>query len=195
MHAKSRQREPARERGGPAEDIGAANAHGVRPRVLIVAPSFDMLGGQAVQAARLFRRFQQEPWLEIRFLPINPRMPSFLRRVERVKYLRSIRTTLLYWAALLLHVPRYDVIHVFSASYLSFVLSPTPAILVAKSFRKKIILNYRSGEAEDHLRRWRRTVMPTLGLVDKIAVPSNFLVDVFARFDLHAHAIPNFVDT
>jgi glycosyltransferase involved in cell wall biosynthesis len=87
------------------------------------------------------------------------------------------------------------VIHVFSASYLSFLLAPTPAILVAKLFNKKILLNYHSGEAEDHLRRWRRSAIPTIRLVDQVAVPSEYLVKVMAAFDLRAIAIYNLIET
>ena len=41
-------------------------------RVLLIAPSMDILGGQAVQAERLLTRLRQEPSLEMGFLPINP---------------------------------------------------------------------------------------------------------------------------
>src|SRR5204863_8487917 len=82
-----------------------------------------------------------------------------------------------------------------SASYFSFLLAPTPAILVAKLYDKRIVLNYRSGEAADHLRRWRRTAIPTIRLVDEIAVPSDYLVDVLAQFELVSRPISNFVDT
>src|SRR4051812_40084938 len=75
-----------------------------RLRILIVAPSLDILGGQAVQAKRLLERLQQEPSLEVSFLPVNPPMPGFLKRVQHIKYIRSVRTTLLYWAALSRHV-------------------------------------------------------------------------------------------
>jgi hypothetical protein len=66
-------------------------------------------------------------------------------------------TSLLYVATLLAKVRKYDVVHVFSASYFSFVLAPTPAILIARLYGKKVLLNYHSGEAEDHLERWQRT--------------------------------------
>ena len=168
----------------------------VRPlRVLIVAPSLDILGGQAVQAARLLERLREEPTLEVSFLPVNPRLPGPLRRLQGVKYLRTVVTSLYYWGLLLARVPQYDVIHIFSASYLSFVLAPTPAILVARLYDKRIILNYRSGQAADHLRRWRRTAIPTIRMADAVAVPSGYLVDVFAQFEIVSRSIPNFVDT
>jgi L-malate glycosyltransferase len=164
------------------------------PRILLVAPSLDILGGQAIQASHLLSRLATDDAIRISFLPINPRLPSILSKLQRIKYLRTIVTSVLYIALLLLRVPRYDVIHVFSASYFSFVLAPTPAILISKLFRKKVVLNYHSGEAEDHLNRWRRTAIPTLELADVIVVPSGYLVDVFARFGLRAFSIPNIVD-
>lgn len=187
-----------------ATDANATNATSAKAtpeegrrtvRVLIVAPSLGILGGQAVQAARLFARLQAEPSLEVSFLPINPRLPGLFGKLQGVKYVRTVLTSVAYVATLLARVRRFDVIHVFSASYASFVLAPTPAILVAKLYGKKVVLNYRSGQAEDHLSRWRRTAIPTIRLVDEVAVPSPYLVDVFARFDLHARSIYNFVET
>lgn len=165
-----------------------------RLRVLIVAPSLEILGGQAVQASRLVERLRDEPSIDVSFLPVNPTLPGALRKLQAIKYVRTVVTSLLYWGLLLARVRKFDVIHVFSASYLSFVLAPTPAILVARLYGKKIVLNYRSGEAADHLRRWRRTAIPTIRMVDEIAVPSGYLVDVFAQFELVSRSISNFVD-
>ncbi|MBO0799338.1 MAG: glycosyltransferase, partial [Blastocatellia bacterium] len=168
---------------------------GAKPiRVLIVAPSLDILGGQAVQARRLLERFENEPFLDVSFLPVNPRLPGPLGKLQTVKYLRTIVTSILYWAMLLRRVRSYNVIHVFSASYWSFLLAPAPAILVSRLYGKKVLLNYRSGEAEDHLRNWRKTALPIMKMVDRIVVPSGYLVDVFRRFGLSAEAVPNTID-
>lgn len=163
-------------------------------RVLIVAASLDILGGQAVQAERLVRHLQQEPSVEVSFLPINPRLPGKLRKLQSIKYVRTLTTSILYCLKLLREVRKYDVIHIFSASYLSFLIAPTPAIVVSKLYGKKIVLNYHSGEAEDHLRRWRRSTIPILNLTDAIAVPSEYLVRVFASFGLKATAIFNIIE-
>lgn len=164
-------------------------------RVLMVAPSLDILGGQAVQAARLLENLSREPGLEIHMQPINPRLPGALRHLQKIKYVRTILTSLVYGAQLLWRVRSYDVIHIFSASYFSFVLAPTPAILAARLYGKRALLNYRSGEAEDHLQRWRRTALPTVRLVDEIVAPSGYLVDVFGRFGFRARSIFNTVET
>jgi glycosyltransferase involved in cell wall biosynthesis len=193
MEQQVSQQESMEGKRGAQADAGLAA--GRRLRVLIVAPSIDILGGQAVQAARLLEGLGQEPSLEVGFLPINPRLPGPLGRLQRIKYVRTFVTTLQYAASLLKAVRKYDLVHVFSAAYFSFVLAPTPAMLCAKLYGKKIVLNYHSGEAEDHLTRWRRTAIPTLKLADAIAVQSDYLVNVFARFKLQARAIFNHLET
>ncbi len=168
---------------------------GRKLRVLIVAPSFDILGGQSVQAARLQQRLNEEPSLEVGFLPINPRLPGFLRHLQNIKYVRTIVTSVAYVISLLRRVYHYDIIHVFSASYLSFVIAPTPAILIGKLYGRKVLLNYHSGEADDHLQRWRRTAIPTIRVCDSVVVPSEYLLRVFASYGLKTHAIFNLIDT
>ncbi len=163
-------------------------------RVLIAAPSLDILGGQARQAVRLREGLSSEPSLQVGFIPHNPRLPFPLRWLQRIKYIRTIATALYYILSLLVTVPRYDVVHVFSASYYSYLTCAVPPILIAKLFGKRSILNYRSGEAEDHLQNWRLTARPIMRLADVIVVPSGYLVDLFGRFDLPARAIYNLVE-
>jgi glycosyltransferase involved in cell wall biosynthesis len=162
-------------------------------RVLIAAPSLDILGGQSRQAVRLMEGLKREDDLQIGFLPHNPRLPGFLKVLQKVKYVRTVSTTLFYLVLLLLRVRKYDIIHVFSASYYSYSLSAAPALFIARLFGKKSILNYRSGEAEDHLATWK-TAVPSIRMADQIVVPSGYLVDVFARFGLRARAINNIVE-
>src|SRR5258708_37128325 len=129
------------------DPVATARSSEAPLRILIVGPSLDILGGQAVQAERLMKRLQAEPSLEVGFLPINPRLPGVLRKLQAIKYVRTIVTSIMYCVTLLARVRRYDVIHVFSASYFSFVLAPTPAMLIAGLYGRKILLNYHTGEA------------------------------------------------
>jgi glycosyltransferase involved in cell wall biosynthesis len=162
-------------------------------RVLIAAPSLDILGGQSRQAIRLREGLSREPDLEVGFVPHNPRLPGVLRWLQSIKYVRTVVTTLYYVLLLLWRVRQYDIIHIFSASYYSYSLSVIPALFIARLYGKKSILNYRSGEAEDHLANWR-TAIPTVRWADEIVVPSGYLVDVFARHGLQARAIHNIVE-
>ena len=136
---------------------------------------------------------RKEPELVVSFLPHNPRLPGILRSLQRIKYVRTIVTTLYYIALLLWRVRKYDIIHSFCASYYSYSLSAIPALAISRLYGKKSILNYRSGEAEDHLETWR-TAVPTIRWADEVVVPSGYLVDVFARYGLRATAIHNIVE-
>lgn len=162
-------------------------------RVAIVAPSLGILGGQAVQADRLLRSWLNDPDVEAWLVPINPVPPGLLRHASRVKYVRTVVTQLTYWPLLLREVRRADVVHVFSASYFSFLLAPLPAVLIARLYGKPVLINYRSGEAPDHLAR-SRMARAVLARTDLNVVPSSFLQDVFARFGLGARVVHNIVD-
>jgi L-malate glycosyltransferase len=162
-------------------------------RVLIIAPSIRTVGGQSVQAKRLVEAFGREPSLDITFLPINPLLPGPLGRLQEIKYVRTVVTTFCYCLLLLLRARGCDIIHVFSASYWSFLLSPAPAILIARLFGKKVLLNYHSGEAEDHLANWR-SALPIVRLAHKVAAPSGYLEEVFGRFGVRAEVVPNTLD-
>jgi glycosyltransferase involved in cell wall biosynthesis len=155
-------------------------------RVLLIAPSLNIIGGQSVQANQLLRCLANEPSTQVRFLPINPRLPSALSR----KYLRTLITLVLYLARLLANVPRADILHVFTPGYLAFYLAPAPALLLARLFGKRTILNYHDGRALDHLTRWPMA-RRLMRLATVIVVPSDYLVDVFACFGLHATRIHN----
>ncbi len=160
-------------------------------RVLIVAAPPDWLGGQAVQAARLLDGLKREPGVEAELLPIHPRLPGALQLLHEIKYVRTVVYTIAYLALLLLRLPRFDVAHIFAASYFSFVIAPAPAVLIAKLYGKPVLLNYHSGEAEDHLRRWPRSTKLIFGLADRVVTPSQYLVGVFAQFGIEAEAVSN----
>lgn len=162
-------------------------------RVCLVGPSLDILGGQAIILNRLRQRLATVPDLEVSFLPVNPRLPGALSALQRVKYLRTVVTSVAYAWSLLRTMRHVDVVHAFSASYWSFLLAPVPAMIIGRLFGRTVVLNYRSGEADDHLANWRSAV-PLMRLAHAIVVPSGYLVDVFARHGLRAHAIVNFVE-
>ncbi|MBI1765627.1 MAG: glycosyltransferase family 4 protein [Acidobacteria bacterium] len=163
-------------------------------RVCLVAPSLEITGGQSRQAARLLAAFQHERTLALGFIPHNPRLPAPWRKLQRLKFVRTVVTTSYYWWLLLTQLWRYDIVHIFSASYFSYLLAVAPAILIGKLYGKRVILNYRSGEAEDHLQHWPLTTKPIMRLADRIVAPSSYLVDVFARFGLQAESIFNIVE-
>ncbi|MGC2544174.1 MAG: glycosyltransferase family 4 protein [Candidatus Sulfotelmatobacter sp.] len=169
----------------------SGSAH--RLKVAIVAASLRYVGGQSVQADLLCRHWQDDPAVEARFIPIDPAFPSLLRWVDHIPLLRTLVRQPIYLFTLWKGLADVDVAHIFSASYWSFLVAPAPAMWVAHLRGKKSVIHYHSGEARDHLQRFRsaREILPK---ADRLVVPSGYLVRVFREFGLEAQAIPNIVD-
>ena len=163
------------------------------PKIALVAPGLDSPGGQGIQASTLASKLRREGY-EVTFIPVNPWFPRGTRWLRRFPYVRTLLNEMLYLPSLL-RLRRVDVVHVFSASFWSFLLAPVPAILVAQCLGKRVVLNYHSGEAADHLARWGKLVHPWLKVVDEIVVPSEYLKRVFAWHGYQVRVIKNAVDT
>jgi glycosyltransferase involved in cell wall biosynthesis/peptidoglycan/xylan/chitin deacetylase (PgdA/CDA1 family) len=174
--------------GCPGHDVSVR-----RPRVALVGPSLDVLGGQSVQAAALVDGMRREG-LDVAFVPTDPRFPAGLRRLRAWPGVRTVLNEALYLPSLF-RLRGVDVVHVFSASFWSFLLAPLPAMLMARAFGARVILNYHSGEAEEHLGRWGSLVHPWLRRAHAIVVPSQYLRRVFAGHGYAARVVPNVVDT
>lgn len=179
----------------PRRIASAASSSRAGVRVCVVAPSMAVPGGQAMQALRLREQLAAMPGTSVSFVATNPPPPRGLRPLARVRYVRTLVTFVRYAGSLVRQLRACDVVHVFSPSYWAFIVATLPAMLVARAYGKAVLLNYHSGEAEDHLARWRATLPLMLRLAHRIVVPSDYLVHVFARAGIEASAIENFVDT
>jgi glycosyltransferase involved in cell wall biosynthesis len=161
-------------------------------KVAIVAASPRWIGGQGVQADLLVRDWLNDREVSVRFIPIDPVLPAWLRWVERIPVLRTFVRAPLYLASLWSGIRDVDIVHIFSASYSSFLISALPAWMIGVLRQKKTLFHYHSGEARDHL-RGSRLARRVLRQADKIVVPSAYLANVFREFGMVAQAIPNVV--
>jgi glycosyltransferase involved in cell wall biosynthesis len=132
--------------------------------------------------------------VEVSFLPVNPRLPWPLQLLRRIKYVRTVVTSIAYLGSLPPRLLRTDVVVAFSAGYWSFLLAPVPAILLGRLLGRRVILYYHTGEAEDHLRRHGWFAKPLMRLAHRVVVPSDFLVEVFARYGLVSISVANFIE-
>jgi glycosyltransferase involved in cell wall biosynthesis len=164
-----------------------------RLKVAIVGPSSNYVGGQSVQAELLLRHWRNDAAVEASFIPVDPPLPLLLRWVNRIPFLRTLVRHPFYLLELFRGLAETDIVHIFSASYWSFLLAPAPALWIAHLHGKKAIIHYHSGEARDHLQRFR-SARSILSKADRLIVPSEYLVRAFSEFALQAHVVPNIVD-
>ena len=190
-----RHTEPQRETVASSQSVGFARGTGSRVRVALVAPSLRYVGGQAVQADLLMRNWKENSEVDARFVAVDPPFPVGLGWAERVPLLRTAIREPFYAWQLWRALKDVDVAHIFSASYSRrFLLAPLPAWFVARMLGKKTLINYRSGEARDHLQR-SLIARRALGGTDRLIVPSGYLIrEVFREFGLNAQVVPNIVD-
>ena len=127
------------------------------------------------------------------FLRTDTVLRGPLKPLRSIRYGRTLVRFPLYVTTLIRQLQRCDVIHVFAASFWSFVLNPTPAIVLGKLFRKRVVVNYHSGEALEHLSH-SRTAVRTLRRADAIVVQFPFLEEIFDRSGLATTVIPNHLD-
>ena len=162
------------------------------PKVIIVAASLDILGGQGVQACSLVEALGRDS-VPVAFLPINPAFPTGLRWTRRWRYVRTLVNQAFYIPSLM-KVREADIVHAFSASYAAFLLATVPAMVMGRLMGRRVILHYHSGEADDHLAHWGVLVHPWLQLADEIVVPSEYLARVFGTHGYATRVIPNVVN-
>ena len=148
-------------------------------RVALVAPTLEILGGQAVQASRLLRQWKGDAEVEAWLVPVNPAFPRSFDSPGRSNTCgrSSTSSSIFRRSSRRFAAPTSSTCSRPRTS--SFLLAPFPAVLVARLLGRPVVLNYRSGQAPDHLAR-SRVARWTLRAVQRNVVPSRFLVGVFA---------------
>ena len=121
----------------------------MKKRILITATSIEELGGVSIQAKHLLDTFSLDENVEMSFVPSNPRLTKSLSWLQKIKGLRTIFTSLKFWALLISKVRKNDIVHVFSVAMTGYIFATLPPLFIAKLFRKQTILHYHSGELDD----------------------------------------------
>ena len=178
----------------PTRQFPTRGVPGKTIHISIIGPSERYVGGQSVQLNTLLQKWRGESEIEARFIAVDPEPPPLLKWVNGVPILRTLVREPLYWNSLRKELGDSEIIHVFSASYWSFLLAPAPAYWAARSRGKRVLIHYHSGEAPDHLRR-SRIARRILKAADCVVVPSGYLSSEVKKFGIQTKVIPNIVDT
>jgi glycosyltransferase involved in cell wall biosynthesis len=157
-------------------------SHQARPaKVLLVAPRVPPYGGMALQAELLARLLCADGH-RVLYFGSNFGFPRGLRSLEEVPGVRTLVRHLLIWPKLWVAAGGVDVAHVLAASWLYFFAVVAPAVIVGKIRRRRVILNYRGGDAERFLRRWGFAARRIIRMADAVTAPSQFLAGLIHRY-------------
>jgi glycosyltransferase involved in cell wall biosynthesis len=162
-----------------------------RLRVLITAPKY-IIGGHNQQALDLIDHLRRNHGTDADLQPIDPRIPGPFGFLYRIPVLRTIIKLIHYTLALLVRVPRYDVVQAYSAGLSSYVIATLPPMFVAKIYRRPFLLYYADGRIHQHLETWN-IAAPTMRRADVFVGASAFISDAVKPHGIVTRVIPNAV--
>lgn len=161
--------------------------------LLIIAPSPPPFGGMATQANLLSDKLKQQG-IHVVKVSTNS-MPKFFKRVfGDIAGVRTVIKTFYYFFTLIKSVYKSDVIHILACSHLYFFINVIPAIIIGKLFKKRIVVNYRGGEAKLFFNGSGKYAKNILNNADAFIVPSAYLKSVFDDLNIRSSIIPNIAD-
>jgi len=164
-------------------------------RVLLVAPSPPPYGGMALQARQLERRLVQDG-NSVTFFASNFAFPGRLRTLDRIPVFRTLLRAATIWILLWRPTKAAEIVHVLAASWLYFFAVVCPAIIIGRIRGKRIVVNYRGGEAERFFRWWGWVARPILRWAQVVTAPSEFLAGVIRKYlGIPVVIVPNILDT
>lgn len=160
-------------------------------RILLVSPTPPPYGGMALQARQLERRLADDGHSVI-FFPSNFSLPVFLRH----NGVRTLARACAIWFKLLPAARNAEIVHILAASWVYFFMVVYPAALVGRVLRKRVVVNYRGGEAGEFFRKFGWMVWPVFRIAEAVTAPSEFLAEIIRRrFHVPVLVVPNLLDS
>ncbi len=162
--------------------------------VLLVGPKVPPYGGMAIQG-KLMQDLMTAEGIYTDYLPSNlpfPKRLAFLDRLRGLRpFLRSMNLCIQMWRM----AARAQIVHILACSWLYFFVVVCPVIVIARLRGKRVILNYRGGQADDFLRDTAFILRPFFRMAHVVTAPSQFLVDVIGkRVGVPVQIVPNIVN-
>jgi len=162
--------------------------------VLLVAPVPPPYGGMALQAQQL-AKFLRMDGNTVLFFQSNLAFPNWLQWLDRLPGLRTLVRSTLIWITLWSKVRQAKIVHVFAASWVYFFTVVCPAVIVARALGKRVVLNYRGGEAEKFFGLWGWLARPIFKMAQVVTAPSGFLAGVIqSEFQVPVPIVPNILN-
>lgn len=161
--------------------------------ICLVGPVPPPYGGMSVQTVQLGNLLQKEG-LEVKMIPVNLSFPKSFCFIDNLKYVRAVVRLLYYMFTLCKRLNGVDLIHILSNSYLNFFLYTVPATIIGKLFHCRIIINYRGGQAQEFFEKHKWITCRIFKMADAIVVPSEFLKEVFKRYNFVPDIVPNIIN-
>ena len=148
-------------------------------KICLVGPIAPPAGGMANQTRQLLDLLRQDGAI-VELVAVNaPYTPAF---IAKVPLLRAVFRLFPYLYRLYHACGNAQVVHIMANSGWSWHLFAAPAIWIARLRRTPVLVNYRGGHADRFFAKSWRMVSASLRHTSAVLVPSQFLQQVFGRY-------------
>ncbi len=162
--------------------------------VLLVAPTPPPYGGMALQA-KLLAKLIEEDGIAVDLLGHTQPLPALLRFLDWAPALRTLLRAVVFYWRFWFKARHAEVVHILAASWLNFLLVVGPAVVMGRLQRKRIILNYRGGDADGFLKYFAWLAKPIFQMTNFVTAPSGFLAEVIERrTGVSVSIVPNIIN-
>jgi glycosyltransferase involved in cell wall biosynthesis len=158
--------------------------------IILIGPEPPPFGGMASQAKLLTDRLAGEG-VQVFFIPTNKTPDLFSAKLWALPVFRTVGKFFMYLAGIVCSLRPYRTIHILACSHMYFYLNVIPAVLIGRIFKKRVVVNYRGGEADSFFKGVAGYFLSAFRLADSLIVPSGYLKSVFHELGIQARIIPN----
>jgi glycosyltransferase involved in cell wall biosynthesis len=145
--------------------------------------------------AKLLAKMVEEDGIAVDLLGHTQPLPVLLRFLDRVPVFRTLLRAFVFYWRFWFRARHVAVIHILAASWLNFLLVVGPAVVMGRLRRKRIILNYRGGDADGFLKYFAWLAKPVFQMADCVTAPSGFLAEVIQRrTGVSVSIVPNIIN-
>lgn len=162
--------------------------------IMLVVPVAPPYGGMQLQGELLTKKLRADGF---RVIPLaaNPPFPRWMRAFETLRGVRPFARAIVFSVKLWREMAGADVVHVMAASWLYFFLVVYPTVLLSRLRSKRVVLNYRGGEAGRFLSAWGALASPAFHMAHVVTAPSAFLKQTLeSRARVPVSVVPNIVN-
>jgi phenylacetate-CoA ligase len=115
------------------------------------------------------------------FLASNLPFPNKLRFLDKLRGVRPFLRSMVFSYEMWKMLASVDVVHILACSWIYFFVVVCPAVVLGRLRGKRVILNYRGGEAAHFFRGYAPLLRPFFRMAHVVTAPSQFLVDVIGK--------------
>ena len=160
--------------------------------VAVIGPQAPPFGGMANQGVLLTDGLVEKGLNPVR-IRTNYSYPELEKKISGIPGVRTVVRIAVYLFNLVWLGSKCEIFHIMACSHLYYVVNVIPALIAGHLMGKRVVLNYRGGEAKIFFNGKGKRLVRSLHLADSLIVPSQYLKDLFKGFGLESVVVPNII--